>query len=425
MGVQGNGQQKQFPSKRKYLIFIILFVITVVVLFVFQKSKEHSPQFQAEEAKDSKISKVADEASCGNAVGNGNDVIVGPPAPAENDYDQPFRSLTVDPKEANIIILGTERNGFAKSTDSGNTWSRLRQGLRHENVGYPEIWDIAIAPSSTNTLLAATLDSPGPITEMGGVYKTSDGGVTWSRQNCGLPSSRITSVVFDNSNSQIAVAGVEGGASTHSETQGQYFPGGLYYTTDGGSNWYQANVPGESSKNGYWNLYFRLGTYYTFGFNYNNLSDNIGFLKSTDSGKTWTPFGNELKSLLITNFAVSADGQTIYANARDSFQIKKSTDGGNSWTTISNQVNGPLAVSPSDANTIIFAANDTLFRSTDGARISNSVLKSSDQFQDIVFAPSNPKVVYAVARGYLLYKSTDTGATWTLMKNLRQDVLNK
>lgn len=363
--------------------------------------------------------------TCGNAVGNGNQVVSGPSGPVDSDYNQPFRSLTIDPKEANTIIVGTERNGFLKSVDGGSTWSRLRQGLRHEDVGYPEIWNIAIAPSSSNTLLAATLDSPGPITEMGGIYKSFDGGSTWSRQNCGLPSSRITSVIFDDSNSQIAVAGVEGGASTHSETQGQYFPGGLYYTTDGSNNWYKANVPGEYTKNGYWNLYRRSGSYYTFGFNYSNLVENVGFLKSVDDGKTWNVFGDELKNLLITNFDISGDGQTIYANARDSFQIKKSTNGGGSWTTISNQANGPLAVSPSDAKTVIFAGNNTLFRSTDGMINSNLVLKSSNQFQDIIFAPSNPSIVYAVTKGYLLYKSTDTGATWTLLKNLRQGVLNK
>lgn len=403
------------------VIIGIMLVLGVITLGV-------KSNFQAEERKDSATPTVSTAIAvdtCGNALGNGNDIVSGPSNPAGSDYDQPFHSLTVDPKEANTVILGTERNGFAKSTDGGNIWSRLRLGLRHENVGYPEIWDIAVAPSSTNTFLAATLDSPGPITEMGGIYKSSDGGKTWERRNCGLPSSRITSVIFDDFNSQIAVAGVEGGSSTHSETQGKYFSGGLYYTTDGGSNWHKANIPGEYTKNGYWNLYQRSSTYYTFGFNYNNPADNIGFVKSTDNGKTWTGFGSELKDLLMTNFDVSSDGQTIYANARDSFQIKKSTDGGQTWTTISNQANGPLAVSPSNANTVIFAANNTLFRSADGARNSNLVLQSPNQFQDIVFAPSNPKVVYSVTKGYLLYKSTDTGMTWTLIKNLRQDVLNK
>lgn len=366
---------------------------------------------------------TASDGACGNAVGNGNEIVAGPAGPTESDYDQPFRSLTVDPKEANTIVVGTERNGFLKSRDGGNTWRRLRQGLRHENVGYPEIWDLAIAHSSPNTLFAATLDSPGPVTEMGGIYKSSDGGLTWSRQNCGLLSSRITSVIFNTSNSQMAVAGVEGGASTHSETQGRYFPGGLYYTSDGGSNWHKANVPGEYTKNGYWNLYLRSGTYYTFGFNYDNRAENVGFLKSVDDGQTWSAFGSELRNLLITNFDVSADGQTIYANARDSFQIKKSTDGGGSWTTVPNQANGPLAVSPANAQIVIFAGNNTLFRTTDGLVNSGSVLKSANQFQDVAFAPSSPSIVYAITRGYLLYKSTDAGASWTLMKNLRQDVL--
>lgn len=45
-------------------------------------------------------------------------------------------------------------------------------------------------------------------------------------------------------------------------------------------------------------------------------------------------------------------------------------------------------------------------------------------FQDIVFAPSDPSVVYAATEGYLVYRSADAGATWTLMANVRRDVLN-
>jgi photosystem II stability/assembly factor-like uncharacterized protein len=71
-------------------------------------------------------------------------------------------------------------------------------------------------------------------------------------------------------------------------------------------------------------------------------------------------------------------------------------------------------------------------RSTDGLQTHSRLVTTSvppghfrdPPFHDIVFAPSDPSVVYAATEGYLLYKSTDAGATWTLMANIRAEVLN-
>ena len=83
----------------------------------------------------------------GNDVGNGLEIIHGPDGPdgpEGPDRDNPFRSLTVHPLDANTVLLGTERNGFVKSIDGGQTWTRHRLGLRHQSGGYPEIWDISL-----------------------------------------------------------------------------------------------------------------------------------------------------------------------------------------------------------------------------------------------------------------------------------------
>ena len=134
---------------------------------------------------------------CGNAVGNGNEIVSGPSEPGANDRDSVFRSLTVHPTNPDIVLMGTERNGFVKSTDGGATWTRYRQGLRWlPGIGYPEIYDIAISPNDPNIVLAATVDSPGPVTgnfpsSVAGIYKSIDGGETWVRRNCGLTNSRV------------------------------------------------------------------------------------------------------------------------------------------------------------------------------------------------------------------------------------------
>src|SRR3989344_4001974 len=85
---------------------------------------------------------------CGNEIGNGDQIVSGPQSPGEGDRDNPFRSLTVNPSSPNVILVGTERNGFVRSSDGGNTWERFRYGVRHETEGYTEIYDIGIAANS-------------------------------------------------------------------------------------------------------------------------------------------------------------------------------------------------------------------------------------------------------------------------------------
>ena len=371
-----------------------------------------------------------EQVDCGNDVGNGLEIVSGPDGPEGADHDGAFRSLTVHPADPNIILMGTERNGFVKSIDGGTTWIRFREGLRHLNGGYPEIWDIAFDPVDPSNVYAATLDSPGPVTgdfpsAVGGVYKSTDGGNSWSRANCGLENSRITSIQVDPNSPNVLIIGIEGEKATFSSLQGQFFGGGIYRSEDRGDNWTRISVAQDDAKNGYWRM-LALGDHFiTFGFNICNTSENTGFLRSFDSGLTWVSVALSLKNLIITGFDASSDGQTIYANARDSFVIQISADGGANWTTTEiNQANGPVAVSPSDSDLVLYAGSARLYRSHDGLRTTRQVLEAGGTITDIVFAPSDPTNVYTVADGYFFYKSTDSGATFSLVRNIRSDVLN-
>lgn len=66
-----------------------------------------------------------------------------------------------------------------------------------------------------------------------------------------------------------------------------------------------------------------------------------------------------------------------------------------------------------------------VYLSTDGLQSNPNVIdQTENQFDEIVFAPSNPDIVYAVTKGYLLYKSTDAGNNFSFIINLRDDILN-
>ena len=108
-----------------------------------------------------------------------------------NNRDDVFHSLAIDPADPNTVYVGTEANGIFKTTDRGQTWTRLRTGLKCTiaHSFYSQIFDIAIDPANRQTLYASAINGPGPSSPVtypsasGGVYKSTDGGATWTQKN--------------------------------------------------------------------------------------------------------------------------------------------------------------------------------------------------------------------------------------------------
>ncbi len=368
-----------------------------------------------------------------NDPGNGDMIIAGPDGPEGEDRDSVFRSLAVSPTDANIVYVGTERNGVLRSLDGGTTWQQFRSGIRHAegSENYPEFWDMVVHPQNNNVVYAATLDSPGPIvgdypSSSAGVYKSIDGGESWFRGSCGLSSSRATAINVDPIETNRIYLGIEGGSPSFSELQGQYFEGGVYMSTDDGSQWTKLAIDGNDGRNGYWQLlpYGDNGDFITFGFNFDDTTSNIGFVRISNQGSTTELFASELRELIIPWFTVSTDGQVIYAVERDAFLIRKSVNGGQDWIAMQQPVNGPIEVSPIDPELILFAQSAELRKSTDGGSSAEVVLQAANQIHDIVIAPADPSIVYVATEGYLVYKSTDGGDSFELLGDLRQSVLN-
>ena len=232
-----------------------------------------------------------------------------------------FRSLTIHPLNPDIVFLGTERNGFIWSRNGGATWSRYRAGLRSNESGYSEIWDIDFSAINPDIIMATTLDSPGPSAGPevnAGLYRSTDGGQTWTQLNCGIASSRVVSIRIDSSNPYVSVAGLGGGwPSFTAPGDDQYYPGGIYRTGDGGQNWSRVTVQPNDERNGYVIMRMTRGSQpqiVTFGMNRDDSSENLGFMRSNDIGRTWEFFAPEFRTKSIEDFDLSADGQSIYAH---------------------------------------------------------------------------------------------------------------
>ena len=127
----------------------------------------------------------------------------------------------------NIIFLGTASGGVWKTENGGGSWTPVFDEQPIQNIG-----SVAITQSNPSVVWAGTGEgNPRNSISLGeGIYKSLDGGKTWKCM--GLQKTRnIHRIIIDPNNPDVVYAGVMGNPfAEHAER-------GLYKTTDGGETW--------------------------------------------------------------------------------------------------------------------------------------------------------------------------------------------
>ena len=185
-------------------------------------------------------------------------------------------ALAIDPSNPAVVYAGTggtsnTARGIFKSTDGGASWTDSSNGLTHPLISGLGVGALAIDPSNPAIVYAGT--GTGTFTAAG-IFKTTDGGATWTATNTGLPDVfTVHALAIDPSNPAIVYAGTGTGT-----------PGGVFKTIDGGASWTASSTglpdfpyvdtlaidPSDPAT-----LY--AGT------------EGAGVFKSTDAGATWQP----------------------------------------------------------------------------------------------------------------------------------------
>jgi len=304
------------------------------------------------------------------------------PAPLVNNLsgNQAGRvnAIAVDPRDANTVYIGTAESGVWKTKDGGTTWTPLT-----DYQASPAIGSLAIDPSHPDTVFAGTGD---PVGYPGaGILKSTDAGATWTLISqpfaTGYGGMRISSIAVHPTNSQIVLAGVEPANVGVANSA-------IYRSTDGGLTWTAVlnATYGEqvlfNPANG--------NIAYAALFDRANTNPKYGVYQSLDAGLTWNPANGSgtraisLTGITSTRIAISRSSPgTLYAAIGGSslLGLYRTDDGGASWTLLPNAKNycstqcgysNTLQVHPSDPNTV-YTGGVFTYRSKDGGNTWNDV----------------------------------------------------
>ena len=246
---------------------------------------------------------------------------IGPTTIPVNITGQPngmgrINALGFHPTDANTVWAGAPNGGLWKTTDGGNSWTMQNTDF----LGTLGVSAIAIDPTNTNIIYLGTGDRDGGDSQGLGVYKSTDGGTTWNLSSTGLGNRTVGMFIMDPGNSSVIVAATNGG---------------IYKTTNAGANWTRTSP----TTNNFRDIRFRPGDFTT-----QYATESGDFWRSTDSGNSWNAITGGLPgSATRLVIGVSpADANTVYALCSGGAPFEglyRSTNSGVTWTQQSNSPN--------------------------------------------------------------------------------------
>ncbi|HWZ62777.1 MAG TPA: hypothetical protein VNX02_07145 [Steroidobacteraceae bacterium] len=338
------------------------------------------------------------------------------------------RALAVSgiPGDPESFYFGAAAGGVWKSTDGGATWEPLTDATPISSVGA-----LAVAPSDRNVIYVGTGEAAprGDMTYGDGVYKSVDGGKTWS--HIGLTDTRqIGALIVDPHNPEVVLVAALGHAFGPNKERG------VYRTTDGGKSWTKVLYKDEDTgaidvtfdPHDASIVYAALWQARRLPWNFSSGGPGSGLYRSSDGGVTWKQLsGGGLPAGILGRIHVSisgADSHRIYAmiEAHDG-GLYRSDDGGSSWKRVSDDGRltqrawyfSTVLADPKQVDTV-YAENTGLFRSTDGGKSFDLLPARHGDHHGLWIDPTEPNRIIESSDGGASV-SFDHGKTWSTQGN--------
>ncbi len=349
----------------------------------------------------------------------------------------PFRggrvvAVTGVPGNPTTFYFGAVDGGIWQTTDGGMVWKPIFDGQHIASIGA-----VAVAPSDPKTIYAGTgeADIRSDLSTGDGIYKSTDGGQTWS--NVGLRDSRqISRIVVDPHNANVVYVAALGHA------YGPNAERGVFKTADGGAHWTKVLDQGPdigaadlAIATGNSNLLFATmwharrppwSTYAPLG------GPGSGLYRSSDSGQSWshlTEAGLPDGDWERAGVAVSPNGKRVYAlidtRKAGAAGLYRSDDGGDTWALVNSDSRltsrswyfSNLTLDPKNDD-VIYIPNVALYRSEDGGKTIAIVrgAPGGDDYHQIWVDPTDStRMILGTDQGTTI--SVDYGKTWSSWYN--------
>lgn len=338
------------------------------------------------------------------------------------------------PGDSTTFYFGSVDGGIWKTTDAGVVWTPIFDGQPVASIGA-----LAVAPSDPKTIYAGTgeTDIRSDLSTGNGVYKSTDGGATWT--HIGLEETRqISRIVIDPQNPAIVYVGALGHAYGPNEERG------VYKSVDGGTHWTRVldlgpaiGISDLAMCSSAPQLLF-AGTWQSHRPPWSTYGPidgpGGGLYRSQDAGKTWSRL--EGRGLPEGDWGrigvdVAPAGKRVYAlievkksEAKKS-GLYRSDDGGNTWALANADPRltsrawyfSQFTIDPQNPD-VIYIPNIALYRSEDGGK-TISVLRGApggDDYHQLWIDPRNSaSMVLGTDQGTTI--SLNRGQTWSSWYN--------
>ena len=333
------------------------------------------------------------------------------------------------PTNDRIIYAGTAGGGVWKSNDGGTTFNSIFDDYA-QSIGAVEL-----DPNDPdNTIYVGTGETwtRNSVSVGDGLYKSVDGGVNWKKIGF-EKSERIANVIVNPKNSKEIYVAVLGALWGDSEERG------VFKTTDGGETWTKilyvnpktgcadfAMDPNDPNI-----LYASMWEFRRTGWSFESGGENSALYKSTNAGKTWNKIHNGFPSGKLGRLAIAvapSDSNILYtvieAEKDERKGLYRSDDAGKNWKQLNNDFGitvrpfyfSRIVVDPKNPDVIVKGG---LFGSIsrDGGKTFKSLGNMHSDIHDITFDINDSDRMYCGTDGGV-YRSWNGGTTMEIVENM-------
>ncbi len=323
-----------------------------------------------------------------------------------------------------VSYFGATGGGLWKTTDTGRTWHPVTD----HQITSASVGAVAVSETDPNEVLIGTgeCEIRGNIMPGDGIYRSTDAGKTWTHVGF-EDADAVCKIRIDPADSSIVFAAVFGKYAVPSADRG------VFRSTDGGVTWKRvlyrdANTGAidiEIDRNNPQVVYAALWQAFRKEYTMSSGGPGSGLFKSTDGGQTWTeitrnpglPSGIDGKIGIAVSPANSNRVYALVENAHGG--LFRSDDAGATWTLVNDSHDirqrafyyTHVYADPKDEN-LVYLQNTSLFKSTDGGKTLTPLRGTHGDFHDLWIDPENGEHMVVGNDGGAAV-TVDGGKQWT------------